>query len=210
MRQGLDHLNSLHAKWQMPSYTMLSKCTGCVSYKKLQKVKVHCEFQTNLNGRNYFFFVGMLAKLIMETLLVSRTSFHNAERRLSARSHEVSNPQDLGLDFFNRSQNLTGTPAATLPISVIRLMCYPISRLQDFTRFGGKTSYGLVNRDPEHGWVITSHNLLSLIARFMGPIWGGRAQVGPMLAPWTLLSGVLLCVGWIVRHQTISLQYFVL
>ena len=32
-----------------------------------------------------------------------------------------------------------------------------------------------------------------LIARFMGPIWGPsgaeRTQVGPMLAPWTLLSG---------------------
>ena len=34
---------------------------------------------------------------------------------------------------------------------------------------------------------------LTLIARFMGPTWGpsgaDRPQVGPMLAPWTLLSG---------------------
>ena len=33
----------------------------------------------------------------------------------------------------------------------------------------------------------------TLIARLMGPTWGpsgtDRAQVGPMLAPWTLLSG---------------------
>ena len=33
----------------------------------------------------------------------------------------------------------------------------------------------------------------TLIARFMGPMWGpsgtDRNQVGPMLAPWTLLSG---------------------
>ena len=33
-----------------------------------------------------------------------------------------------------------------------------------------------------------------LIARFMGPTWGpsgaDRTQVGPMLAPWTLLSGI--------------------
>ena len=45
-----------------------------------------------------------------------------------------------------------------------------------------------------------SHRLLwgpgmgSLIARFMGLTWGpsgaDRTQVGPMLAPWTLLSGV--------------------
>ena len=35
--------------------------------------------------------------------------------------------------------------------------------------------------------------ILPLIARFMGPTWGpagtDRTQVGPMLAPWTLLSG---------------------
>ena len=35
----------------------------------------------------------------------------------------------------------------------------------------------------------------SLIARFMGPTWGpsgaDRTQVGPMLAPWTLLSEVV-------------------
>ena len=35
----------------------------------------------------------------------------------------------------------------------------------------------------------------SLIAWFMGPTWGPlgdeRTQVGPMLAPWTLLSGIL-------------------
>ena len=33
----------------------------------------------------------------------------------------------------------------------------------------------------------------TLIARFMGPTWGpseaDRTQVGPMMAPWTLLSG---------------------
>ena len=36
-------------------------------------------------------------------------------------------------------------------------------------------------------------NMIPLIARFMGPTWGpagaDRTQVGPMLAPWTLLSG---------------------
>ena len=38
----------------------------------------------------------------------------------------------------------------------------------------------------------------TLIARFMGPTWGpsgaDRTQVGPMLAPWTLLSG-----QWVTR-----------
>ena len=36
--------------------------------------------------------------------------------------------------------------------------------------------------------------LQSLIEKFMGPTWspsgGARTQVGPMLAPWTLLSGL--------------------
>ena len=40
----------------------------------------------------------------------------------------------------------------------------------------------------EQVWMCTP-----LIARFMGPTWGpagaDRTQVGPMLAPWTLLSG---------------------
>ena len=39
--------------------------------------------------------------------------------------------------------------------------------------------------------------MLSLISRFMGPTWGplgaDRTQVGPMLAPWSLLSGLLSC-----------------
>ena len=38
--------------------------------------------------------------------------------------------------------------------------------------------------------------MLSQIARFMGPTWGPHGadmtQVSPMLAPWTLLSGMLL------------------
>ena len=44
-------------------------------------------------------------------------------------------------------------------------------------------------------WVIISSGnaLVPLIARFMGPTWGpsgaDRTQVGPMLVPWTLLSG---------------------
>ena len=41
----------------------------------------------------------------------------------------------------------------------------------------------------------------TLIARFMGPTWhtpgADRTQVGPMLAPWTLLSGY-------TSHETVS------
>ena len=50
---------------------------------------------------------------------------------------------------------------------------------------------------PLAGPIILTHiydAILSLIARFMGPTRGPsgakRTQVGPMLAPWTLLSGI--------------------
>ena len=44
----------------------------------------------------------------------------------------------------------------------------------------------------------------SMITTFMGPIWGpagaDRTQVGPMLAPWTLLSGI---VSHITNNSTV-------
>ena len=50
----------------------------------------------------------------------------------------------------------------------------------------------------------TSHCIEALIARFVGPTWGpsgaDRTQVGPMLAPWTLLSRrAFLITGLIMR-----------
>ena len=43
---------------------------------------------------------------------------------------------------------------------------------------------------------LMTNYIQSLIARFMGPTWGhygaDRTQVGPMLAPWMLLSGLFM------------------
>ena len=43
-------------------------------------------------------------------------------------------------------------------------------------------------------------SVLTQIASFTGPTWGSlgscRPQVGPMLAPWTLLSGLWKQKGW--------------
>ena len=52
--------------------------------------------------------------------------------------------------------------------------------------------YELIHINPEHsGALAARHSVLSLIARCMGPTSeADRTQVGPMLAPWTLLSGV--------------------
>ena len=47
-------------------------------------------------------------------------------------------------------------------------------------------------------WTIACYDyvILSQIPKFMGPTWGPpgscRPQIGPMLAPWTLLSGFLM------------------
>ena len=50
-------------------------------------------------------------------------------------------------------------------------------------------------KKPQTNYII-SISLESLIARFMSPTWGpsgaDRTQVGPMLAPWTLLSGIIM------------------
>ena len=48
------------------------------------------------------------------------------------------------------------------------------------------------------------YEMYSLIARFMGPTWGpsgaDRTQVGPVLAPWTLLTGLISppSRGWVL------------
>ena len=65
--------------------------------------------------------------------------------------------------------------------------------------------YDYRNHIRQHGYrvlpsrgdtVYVAYLFLSLIARFWGPTWGPpgaeRTQVGHMLAPWTLISGLLM------------------
>ena len=59
----------------------------------------------------------------------------------------------FGFKLFQSLWNLAGTSAALLPrclsnFRAIRPLQHPISWPRDFTRFGGKTSYRLVNRGP--------------------------------------------------------------
>ena len=70
------------------------------------------------------------------------------------------------------------------------------------------TAYSLL-----HLTARSDHNtpsaMLSRIARFMGPTWGqsgaDRTQVGPMLAPWTLLCRVCpVCYHWRTGTDSIS------
>ena len=71
--------------------------------------------------------------------------------------------------------------------------------ISDFMkRFGGQISPSeFSTRYPEIPWCKPRHLTLTLrsqIARFMEPTWGPpgscRPQIGPMLARWTLLSGM--------------------
>ena len=69
----------------------------------------------------------------------------------------------------------------------------PINATYQVRLFGNRY-FSKLNRTPNTQTVHLQKN--SLIARFMGPIWGpsgaDRTQVGPMLAPWTLLSGQVM------------------
>ena len=51
-----------------------------------------------------------------------------------------------------------------------------------------------------------TQGFISQIANFMGPTWGPpgscRPQMGPMLAPWLLLSGIYVCT-----QNTLSLRH---
>ena len=54
-------------------------------------------------------------------------------------------------------------------------------------------------------WSLGKKLIGSLIAKFMGPTWGpsgaDRTQVGPMLAPWNLLSRLLIKINNDVQCQ---------
>ena len=77
--------------------------------------------------------------------LSGKTSYRKISRSLEAARFEFK--------LFQSLWNLAGTSAALLPrclsnFRAIRPLQHPISRLRVFTRFGGKTSYRLVNRGP--------------------------------------------------------------
>ena len=64
----------------------------------------------------------------------------------------------------------------------------------DYSKQLGQTSCQSIRQPLHYGLAKDSFNI-SLIASFTGPTWGpsgaDRTQVGPMLAPWTLLFGIV-------------------
>ena len=81
----------------------------------------------------------------------------------------------FGFKLFQSLWNLARTSAALLPrclsnFRAIRPLQHTISRLWDFTRFGGKTSYRLVNRGPESWHEQPSYNTTT-IAWWLMAVW---------------------------------------
>ena len=92
--------------------------------------------------------------------LTGKTSYHKISWSLEAAR--------FGFKLFQSLWNLAGTSAALLPrclsnFRAIRPLQHPISRLRDFTRFGGKTSYRLVNRGPWTCIVIIQQNAICIL-----------------------------------------------
>ena len=85
--------------------------------------------------------------------LSGKTSYHKISWSLEAAR--------FGFKLFQSLWNLAGISAALLPrclsnFRAIQPLQHPISRLRDFTRFDGKTSYRLVNRGPGYIWLVLS------------------------------------------------------
>ena len=100
----------------------------------------------------YSIFIRDNSYLTFFTSGINWVSFHYASYRKILWSLEGAR---FGFTLFQSLWKLTGTSAAVLPrcLSNFRAILsisseHPISRLRDFTRFGGKTSYHLVNRGP--------------------------------------------------------------
>ena len=82
----------------------------------------------------------------------------------------------FGFKLFQSLWNLAGTSAALLPrclsnFRAIRQLQHPISRLRVFTRFGGKTSYCLVNRGPEYDFLCSIFQHPQTIVAYEGHIY---------------------------------------
>ena len=78
-----------------------------------------------------------------------------------------------------------------------QMIPYDIKYLCNITRNWCSGHVASPQRSPV-GTLVSSKT--SLIARLIGTTWGpsgaDRTQVGPMLAPWTLLSGIACCSVW--------------
>ena len=146
--------------WNKPSYLKINHC-GCIAsmlfFNETSDVSgLICipSILFQMTGPRYPIHVCLYP-------LSGKTSYRKISWSLEAAR--------IGFKFFQLLWHLAGTSAALLPrclsnFRAIRPLQHPISWLRDITRFGGKTSYRLVNRGPgpfSYDWhTITTHNFV--------------------------------------------------
>ena len=131
----------------------------------------------------------------------NRTQFRMSESSFD--HHVLTEPGNINLclNHCTFAKTILTTNCARYTKSILANLCVEILRgtiFSELTKLFDKVKRLALN----HGEII------ALIARFMGPTWGPswaeRTLLGPMLAPWTLLS------GWIkYRSSKIVIKYFV-
>ena len=127
-RIPVAHHTSTHTAQMLISWYELFECDRLVMIGTSPKVYIGCQMTPQ----------GLYS-------LSGKTSYRKISWSLEAAR--------FGFELFQSLWNLAGTSEALLPrclsnFRVIRPLQHPISRLRDFTRFGGKTSYRLVNKGP--------------------------------------------------------------
>ena len=144
-------------------------------------------------------------------LLSGKTSYRKISWSLEAAR--------FGFKLFQSLWNLAGTSAALLPrclsnFRAIRPFQHTISRLRDFTSFGGKTSYRLVNRGPEYylDWMlrcwrhIWTRGLIqykdgSHLSIIGNPLWRQDGLATVLSPQWDLLCILpFLCILAYTQH----------
>ena len=98
-------------------------------------------------------------------------SVHQVDGCVTARSRDVWTPRESGLDFSNSNHSeiwqvhtSAALPTCLANIRTIWAILHSIARFRDFTRFGGKTSYRLVNKGP-------GSNRYSWVSDTFKPLW---------------------------------------
>ena len=84
-------------------------------------------------------------------------------------------------------------------------LCAPNSRWMGQTRVASWGGYCLC-------YLLFQTAMFSQVARFMWPTWAPpvscRPQVGPMLAPWTLLSGLVLLLSGCISYRVLRVALY--
>ena len=108
----------------------------------------------------------------------------------------------FGFRFALKFDRQSGTPLPRClsKFWVIRSLQHPFTRLRDFTRFGGKASYHLLNRD--HGCLFSLSPVVGIyLVVFLTPVHRVRRcrLVGNALMPWIYILSLVIIYNHFVR-----------